>query len=63
MLRWALLPVFSLISLGLSAFVVRDGIRSSLLLSTPGLIFFVLSIIHRVMDLRMRRARRTLQET
>ncbi len=65
LLRWAMLPVFSLVSLGLSAFVLRDelkseGLKSDLLMSTPGLIFFVGSIVHQLMDLRMRRARRAM---
>ena len=61
MMRWAALPVFSLISLGLSALLLRDGVVSPFLMPMPGLVFFVLNIVQRVLDVRLRRARDALK--
>lgn len=61
-LRWMMLPVFSILSLALSALLLRGATTSDLLISMPGLIFFVLIIVQRFLDLRLRRARKALKE-
>lgn len=63
LMRWATIPLVSLISLGISLFLLRDGTRSNLMMALPGLAFFALNIMHFFMDRRMRRARSALQAT
>lgn len=61
LLRWAMLPVFSTISLGISAFLLREGTTNSLVISLPGTVFFVLSVVNWTMNLRLQRACKALQ--
>lgn len=63
MRRWAMLPAISLVSLGLSVFLLRDGTTSNLVMSSPGFVFFSVNILHFFMDRRMRRERDTLRKT
>ncbi|HMM66698.1 MAG TPA: TMEM175 family protein [Dokdonella sp.] len=62
-LRWALIPVVSVLSLGISVFLLREGTTSNLLMAMPGLIFFALNIAHVLLGRRLRRARMALQST
>lgn len=61
LLRWVMFPVVSLISLCLSALLLREVTTNNLIISIPGLIFFLLNIFQRILDLRLRRERKTLQ--
>ncbi len=61
LLRWTMLPIFSMVSLGLSASLLREGATNSLVISLPGTIFFVLNVVQWAMDLRQNRARKALQ--
>jgi uncharacterized membrane protein len=60
-LRWALFPLVSLISLGISLFLLHEGTTNNLLMSMPGLIFFALNIVEVFMTRRMRRALEALR--
>ena len=61
LLRWVMLPVFSLISLALSALLLRGDISNNFLISMPGLVFFVLNIVQWVNERRLRHARKALE--
>lgn len=60
LLRWLMLPAVSVLSMALSAVLLRGDLRSNLLMSLPGLVFFGLNIMQRVFDLKLRRARKAL---
>jgi uncharacterized membrane protein len=59
--RWAIIPLVSVISLGMSGLLLREGTTSSLVMALPGLIFFALNVIHWLMDRRLRDARTALR--
>ena len=61
LLRWGIFPVVSLISLGLSALLLRGATTNSFAISLPGLVFFLLNIFQRILDFRLRRERKALQ--
>lgn len=59
-LRWALLPAFSIASLGLSSLLTAQTMNNWLI-AMPGLIFFVLHFIEMALSWRMKRALRALR--
>lgn len=62
-LRWALMPIVSVVSLCISFFLLREDTRSSLVMAMPGLVFFLLNIVNAVLDRRMRGALKALQSS
>ncbi len=63
MLRWAMFPAVSLVSLALSFLLLRKGITNNLLMSSPGFVFFSVNLIHYFMNRRLRHERDKLVQT
>ena len=63
MLHWVTYPAVSVVSLALSALLLRQGVTNNLLMSAPGFIFFSVNAVHFFMNRRFRRERAKLTVT
>jgi uncharacterized membrane protein len=60
-MRWTVVPLVSVISLGMSAFLLREQTTSNLAMAMPGMIFFAVNLIQWLMKRRLRRALAALE--